>query len=333
MAFNTVLQQGRFTSDGTLHTLDIRSDVDWITVYNETNAGATGDDSVQFYFQRGMAVGTGIRYFKSGGGNNLNLTTLTTPAGFTLVDTSGNPLNAPIAITAATDVVRPIVATGDTTGLAAGDVVRLTGVTTAEDLSGIDYTIDTINANTDFRLAGALANSPGAAGTAGAYRKINFDPLFYPRHRTIIEITSAAAAVVTTSVQHGFLVGQQVRFVIPDAVYGMVEMDGLLGTITAVNDAVATQTFTVSIDATGFTNFTFPTAAEAAANPLSQALVVPVGMDTAQAIASAVDILSDATDNRGLIGVNLAGGADSPGGANADVMYWVAGKSFSVDNL
>ncbi len=331
MADNTILQQGRFTSLGTDEVLEIRSDLDWITVYNETNAGATGDDSVKFYFQRGMASATGIRYFKSGGGNNLNLTTLASPNGFTFLDSSGNPLSAAVAITATTNVVRPIVATADTAGLVAGDVVRLTGVTDAEDLSGLDFTIDTINDNVDFRIAAQLATAPGAAGIAGAYRKINFDPLYYPRHRTIVNISQATSAVITTSVRHGYLVGQSVRFLIPETLYGMVEMDGLLGTITAINDAIATQQITVDIDSSAFTAFTFPTAAQAA-DPLSQALVVPVGMNIERARADSVNELSDATDNRGFIGVRLPTGADAPGGALNDVMYWVAGKSFSVDN-
>lgn len=60
--------------------------------------------------------------------------------------------------------------------------------------------------------------------------------------------------------------------------------------------------------------------------------MIPVGEDTAEALALSADILSDATENTATIGIQLAGGAGNPGGAAADVMYWVAGKSFSVDN-
>ena len=70
---NTIIQQGKFTSDGAAKNLAIRSDVDWMVVYNYTNAAATGDDSVKFYWQRGMDNGTGVYYYKDGGGNNLNL--------------------------------------------------------------------------------------------------------------------------------------------------------------------------------------------------------------------------------------------------------------------
>ncbi len=336
----TIIQQGRFTSDGNVEQLQIRSDFDWIRTYNETaiiqNAADLG---AVFYYQRGMTNGRGLFYSKLGTVANdpLTIGQIAASSGFTVLDTSGNPLLAAVAITAATNVVRPIVATGDTAGLAAGDVVRLTGVTGAESLSGYDFTIDTITPNTNFRIAGALATAPGAAGTAGAYRKISFNPLYYPRHRFIANVTQAASAVVTLTVRTGYAVGQLVRFVIPadevanTAVYGMTELDGLVGTITAINDAVATQTITVNIDTTAFTAFTFPTAAQAG-TPLSKAMVVPVGIDTAQAITSSVNVLSDATDNEGFIGVELAAGNDSPAGNNADVVYWVAGKSFSVTN-
>ena len=235
--------------------------------------------------------------------------------------------------------MRQVILTADTSGLAAGDVVRLSNQATDNQLNGYDFTIDTIVGNTSFRLAAALANAGGAGGAqAGFFRKVNFDPLYFPRHRFIANITQAASAVITLTVRSGYAVGQEVRVIVPSirvaaaSVYGMVEMNNLLGTITAINDAVATQTITVDIDSTNFTAFSFPTAAQAA-TPLPKAMVVPVGMDTAQALTSAVDLLSDATDNQGIIGVELATGASSPAGVANDTVYWVAGKSFNVDNL
>lgn len=322
---------GRFTSDGTNQVIQVRSDIDWMWVINETNAGATGNDSAVFYWQRGMAAGTGIRYFKSGGGNNLNLTTLADPNGFTLLDTSTARLGAAVAITASTNVVRPIVSTGSTAGLFDGSIVRLSGVTGQPNLNGYDFAIDTIVANTSFRLAGALATAPGAAGTAGNYRIVNFDPFYYPPFRFILNVTQATSAVVTLSVPSQYVVGQRVKFSIPNANFGMTELDGLEGTVTAVDDTVATQTITVNIDSSGFSAFTFPTAAQAA-TPFAKAMVHPVGMDTAQALTSSVDILGGAVSNQGFIGMRLAGGADSPGGSNNDVIYWRTGKLFSVDN-
>ena len=169
----------------------------------------------------------------------------------------------------------------------------------------------------------------GGAGTTGSWRKINFNPLFYPRRRAITKVTQASSAVVTLSVTHGFKVGQEVRFKVP-AAYGMTELDGLKGTITAIDTTVTSgNTVTVDIDSSAFTAFAFPATA---AVPFDAAELIPVGQDTAESLDAGVDILSGATNNTGYIGMKLVGGASNPGGATSDVMYWVAGKSFSVDN-
>lgn len=323
MSVNTIIQQGRFTSDGATRLLSVRADVDWMCVYNYTNAGATGDDSVKFYWQRGMADLAGVRYFKSGGGNNLNLSTLTT-TGFTRIDTSNNPLSAAIAVTAATDATQPVVSTGDTSDLVNGDVVLLSSFTGQENLAGIEFQVDNVVGNTSFRIANAIATTPGAAATAGNWRKVRWNPLYYPRRRFVANITAADPAVITCTADHGLTVGQKVRLVVP-AAYAMVEMDSLQATVTAVT----ASTLTLDIDSSGFTAFQFPLPAVV---PFSPALVVPIGEDSAQAISSSVDILADATENQGVIAMSLPGGADAPGGANADVMYWVAGRSFDVSN-
>lgn len=324
MALDTAILQGKFTSDGATKLLSIRSDIDWMYVYNYTNAGATADDSVEFYWQRGMAALAGVRKFKSGGGNTLNETVMTT-TGFTVVDTSTNPLTAAVAITAGTNLTRPVYSTASTAGLVDGDVVLLTGLTGQESMSGIEFQIGTIVANTSFKTEYAIATAPGAAATAGFWRKVKWDPIYYPRRRFVANITAAASAVVTCTVDHGLTVGQKVRMVVP-AVYGMTQMNGLQATITAVT----ASTFTTNIDSSAFTAFKFPLPAIV---PFSPALVVPFGEDTAQALSSAVNILGDATINQAFIGMILPGGADAPGGEANDVMYWRAGKSFSVTNV
>jgi hypothetical protein len=332
---NTIIQQGRFTSTGTTEIIEIRSDIDWMKVLNYTVADddtQTTAVGVEYYWQRGMANDTGIEYKKSNAANASQLTTAMASGGFTLIDSSIVTPGGAVAITGASNVVRPIISTTSTAGLSAGDVVRLSSVTGAEGLDGIDFTIDTIVSNTSFRLAGALQQAQGAAGTAGFYRKIPFNPIYYPSYRYILNITQAASAVITLSVPSNYTVGSKVRFVIPSVIYDMVEIDGLIGTITAVDDTVATQTITVNIDSTGFTAFNFPTAAESVANVLSKAMVVPVGMNTSYSITNGVNILSAATDNIAYIGMSLAAGADSPAGVTSDVVYWVAGKSFSVTN-
>jgi hypothetical protein len=332
MADNTIIQQGRFTSDGTNKTLQIRSDLDWMNVYNFTQAAtqqATGR-GVQFYWQRGFAADTGLEYKKTNSTDALNLVTLAS-GGFTLIDSSvqtpGALNNGSTGVSAISNASIPVATVGSTAGMAAGSVVRIINVAGAQQLGGFDFTVgyNTFGATT-FSLD---YMSQIVAGTTGSFRVIPFDPIFYPRRRFITKITKAASAVVTLSVTHGYKVGQLVRFVVP-AAYGMVEMNGLQGTITAINTTTTSgNTITVNIDSSAFTTFAWPLTA---VNPFTAAEVVPIGEDTAQALTSAVDILSDATLNTAYIGIILAAGAQSPAGSTSDVIYWTAGKSFSVDN-
>ena len=328
---NTIVQQGRFTSTGSARTLALRSDVDWMMVYNATQAaaGQTNALGVKYYWQRGMAAGSKWTTFKSNAANAANLEQFITTNGFTLVDSSTNPLGTLNAtITAISNAAIPVVSNGGTNGLSAGDVVRLTNCAGGAQLGGMDFTVghNTLTAGT-FSLD-YMATI--VAATTGEWRKISYNPIFYPRRRFITKITAAASAVVTMSVTHGYQVGQTVRFIVP-AAFGMIEMNGLLGTITAIDTTLTTgNSITVNIDSTAFTAFAFPLTA---ASPFTFAEVVPVGEDTASALTAGVDILTDATINTGYIGMVLTGGASCPGGATSDVMYWVAGKSFSVTNL
>ena len=324
-----IIQSGRFTSNGQAKTLQIRSGFDWIQTYNLTQITTPANVTLQSYWQFGMPTGQGIKYNGSGGANTLQLTALAVNTGFTPVDSAGNPLSAAVATTNVTNAQRPVISTGDTSGLVAGSIVRITSNINTRQINGYDFAIDTINANTNFRIASLLATATdGTAAQAGQYRIVKFDPLYYPRSRYIANITQAAQAVVTLTVPSGYKVGQVVRFIVSSA-FGMVELDQQVATITAVDDTLATQTITVDIDTTTFTAFKFPGTADYAFSP---AMVVPVGENTAQAISSGVDILNDATYNTGYIGVILAGGANSPAGANNDVIYWVAGKSSYTQN-
>jgi hypothetical protein len=315
----TGTNQGKFTSTGASQTLNIRSGVDWIKVLNYT-------DNTQYFWQVGMAAGVGKITAANG-----TTASLGAGLGFYPIDTSLNVPGASVVLTAISAAAIPVVSTGNTGGLANGDIVRLYNVTNGVQLNSIDFTIGAVNANVSFTLA---YMSQIVAANAGTFRRIPYNPIFYPRNRYIVSISQAVEAVVVLTVTHGYKVGQVVSFVVPSvggsaASYGMTEINGLQGTILAID--TATNSITVDIDTTAFTAFAFPTTAQAAAG-FTQAQVVPVGMNTAEGLDSGVDILSDATINTGLIGIQLVGGANSPAGAVNDVIYWTSGNSFSINN-
>lgn len=320
MAYNTCIQQGFFTSTGANTTLQVRSGVDWIKTFNYTqiaaNAVSTG---YEFYWQLGMAAGTGIETQSNGAGTAVNLLTLAS-GGFTLVDSSLNSPGPKIATTAITNATRPVVSTGNTAGLATGSVVRLSATAAVPNIMGIDFSIDTIVGNTSFRIANLLANAPGAVGGGGFYQVIPFDPLYYPTKRFIVNISQATQAVVTTSVNHGYVAGQSVRLSIP-TVFGMTQANNLLVNIVSVT----ASTFTIALDTTAFSAFVYP---GPTAVPFTNAICVPVGEETDA--FSNPNLLDDATVNTGYIGVLLGAGVNGPAGQAADVIYWVAGKSFNT---
>jgi hypothetical protein len=236
--------------------------------------------------------------------------------------------------------------------------------TSQTDVNGIDMVVGAVTVNTSFTLlfaGNALATAP-AAGGAGFYRIVNVDPLFYPRRRFVTNITQAVNAQVSTSVAHQYVAGQAVRFLIPD-VSGMIQLNSLpennyrVATVVTVVDS---YNFTINIDTSAFTAFTWPTVTQ---QPSNFPEVAPVGEDTAAALISTAaqtpidifgnqinatntGILSDSTVNTAFLGMILGSGGNGlelttpiigPAGSvhfsagdaidARDVMYWVAGKS------
>lgn len=393
----TILGQGTFTANLTNLTnpnsgsssvgqanatiIQIPSGADWVSVRNYTQYGTVGTSGayfngtanaypgIEFYWQLGMAAGTGIVNYYTNSSNAVNGDTLTA-GGFTLYDPSGQNPNAqpltgsPVAITAATNVVRPVVTTTTTAGLAVGSVVRLSNNSgNADTIYGIDVVVGAVTNGTTFTLltaTNALATANGQAGTAGFYRVVNTNPLFYPRRRYITKITQAVNGQVSTSVEHSLTVGQEVTFNIPTAC-GMTQLNpspanNYMRSIVA--SIVDPYNFTINTNTTSFTAFTSPTYTQL---PVTWPQVVPMGEDTSTALQTNNatfpqyqgqniyqannGILADSTINTGFLGMILGSGGNGtvlttpilgPAGSVAwtsgnagtgDTLYWVAGKS------
>lgn len=263
---------------------------------------------------------------------------------FVLYDPSKSPVGNPVATTASTNAVQPVISTANTAGLFAGSVVRLSN-TAQTDVNGIDFVISSVVANTSFTLmtaSNAFANVPGAIGGAGFYRQIKWNPLFYPRRRVITNITQAVNAQISTSIEHSMTPGQAIRFNIP-AVSGMIQLNPtadnnyMVATVVSVVDA---YNFTINIDSTTFTAFSWPTISQ---QPSSFPAYEPVGEDTAQSLInlgaqtplyqglqvynSNVGLLADSTVNTGFLGMTLMAGSLLPAGSAGDVIFWKSGKS------
>ncbi len=311
---NQTTLQGSFRGTGSDVYLSLRSGVNWIKVINLTATAQTAANyGREFWWQSDMPQNSQIVTSNIAGFNTLQSNYSTD--GFTYYDSSLDPNATLKNVTAISNLATPPVVTSNGHGYNTGDVVRMYTTAGAEQLGGIDFHVTRLNANT-FSLT--YSNQIAVAGTVGTCRRIKYDPIFYPRNRTITNITQAAQAVVTLSVTHQYTVGQQIRFGVPTS-YGMVELDGQTATIVARN--TTTNTITVDIDTTAYTAFTFPVPGDL---PFTPAFVSPFG----ESLTTTHD-LADATQNFGEIGMLLKAGDLSPAGRANDSIIWLAGTTFN----
>ncbi len=320
---------GTFTSDGNTKTISLPSGYTSFSMINITDLGSSAANTNVMRAQgtSSMPAGYGLYNPKTSGAATLALEVSTATGGFTFISDSGTRLNGASVALNGTEINRanPAVAsTGTTTGLVDSvTVVRLFNTTGMLQVSGMDFTVGTIVASTSFQLK-YLDNSGFAAdATSGQYRIINADARYYPRARYITAITQATSAVITLSVTHGYTVGQAVRIYVSSD-FGMTEINGLLGNITAIS--TANNTITVDIDSSGFTAFAFPTSATAAAG-VTFAQVVPVGEAAINSSTQAYgNLLDDATDNQSFTGVSIGTTVQTTG----KLYQWFANKATAI---
>ncbi len=342
----TIIGQGTFTAATGVPSVNIAipSGTDWINVYNYTQAGVNGaaNTGINFYWQRGMAAGTGMVWYKTAAGVALLSQDTYLTNGFTLLDTSLQVPGNSVALTAITAANPPVVTTAATP--AVGSIVRIINPNNQPQIGGMDFTVTAATLNTNFTIGNAsLTNS--VASTTGFWRQIPFDPIFYPRRRLVTWVRAAAQAVIYLSVTHQFAVGQVVRLAFPggSSVWGTyAALDGVQATIVAVNVTRAgnepnnggtANNIQVNVDTSAFgvwnvfgagVNQNFPAAGIV---PFTHAAVVPEGEDTAFSITTPLaqaplnydgsivlgtqpGLLSDATQNLAFIGMTLGVGGN-----------------------
>lgn len=310
------LLTGSITSNASSVSIDLNplSTVLSVDLLNITKFGSTAASTevITAHWEEGLPNASVLRGLKTSGAATVQIPQMTTTLGISVLDTSDQTPAALQATGTAITAANPaVVSATTTTGMTTNTtVVRMFNTTGMLQIAGMDFTVGTVVANTSFGLRYLDASGFAAAATNADFRVIPFDPQFYPRRRFITGITAAASAVVTLSVAHDFTVGERVRVVNSDANFGMPQIDGLLGTITAVTTG-ATNTITLDIDSSAFTAFAFPTSAVAAAG-ITFPQIVPVG--------ESGNVLTGATENRSARRVLIEANAL---GANNDVMQYI----------
>ena len=158
----TIILQGAFTQPAAAiaQYIPLRSDVDWMKVYNITEAAAANaNHGIEYYWQRGFStdgalgvVNGGLVYRHNAAGDQLNLATTVADA-FILYDNSANPNGVPRDTAASTAAANPVVTTANTAGLVAFEtIVRLDSIAAAPTICGIDFTVQAINAGVSLNL-------------------------------------------------------------------------------------------------------------------------------------------------------------------------------------
>lgn len=318
LSTNQSIVRGRFTSNGTSQDVPLpwlANRFELLNITQFADPTAANADVMTAEWSEGMPVNSVITGNKTNGAATIQILALNITEGVQMIDTSIQaPEAAGNAITAITNA-NPAVVSKVAHGYVVNDRVRIFGTTAMLEIAGYDFTVTAVPGANSFTLGFLDASGFLAAATAGTARRLPNNPIYFPRRLFVTGISAAASAVVTMSVTHGMSVGQIVRMKVP-AGWGMVEIDGLQGEITAVS--VANNTITLDIDSTAFTAFAFPTSAVAAA-AIDQPLVVPFG--------DAGDVLAGAQDNQATFLARLGTNAI---GANNDVMEWVATRSLAI---
>lgn len=337
MAF-TILTGGSFTSTGAGVKINLPSSADYFTTTNVTQMPLAPNPGVvirgEWYGSKfglgATAANDGIRWKKTNSTNALLIDTFGTAAasnGFTYVSTSpvveAQAANAITTITAAS----PAVVT-QTNTYSNDDIIQFYNTTGMLQISGMNFQISSASGSA-YTLIGLRAAGFAAAATAGFTRRISKFAAVDPQYLYVTEVTKATQAVVRTSVDptNYYVVGMKVNFSIPYS-FGMYELNGLTGTITAMS--AANYTMTIDIDTTAFTTFAFPASALSPTVPLF-ATLAPAGAATKRDPNTYVETGYNFQFQSFHTGqftpyMFLSGGAQSPAGANLDIINWVAYK-------
>jgi hypothetical protein len=328
------MTQGWFTSAGVGVKINVPSSADYFVTKNITQMATTqGTGRVVGgeWYKGVFNPNDGLRWKKTNSTSAINIDTFATSTasdGFTYVEISpyveAQAANAITSITAAS----PAVVT-QTQTYSEGDYVRIYNTTGMLQIAGMVFQISTVSGS-GYTLTGLRAAGFAAAATAGNTRRVSKFAAVDPEMLYITEITQATSAVVRTSVDPTpfYSVGMLIHFSVP-ASFGMKEINGLTGKITALS--AANYTMTVDIDTTAFTAFAFP-ASTAVPTTALFATLAPAGSRTQFFPLTNVQTGYDFTLQPFHTGqfvpyMYLGAGAQSPAGSTGDVIVWQAYKS------
>lgn len=325
MAQGPAIQTGTFIADGSDKNILLYADVDRVVVENQTEIIATNSGH-GFRYTWYLGLGTSmVKEYHPAADHTCAIDTVSDAILPVSVFSIRDSLTF-LSVTAGTNSTQPVYSTADTTDLETGSIVRLYD-TDQVNLNGLDFSISNVVTNTSFTLENTLATAPGIiAGASGKYMAVSYSSdqfdLFAPYEINISNITKATQAVVTTLTDHQIPEQMLVKFEAP-SVYGMVEIDGLVGNVSSVTD----NTFTVDIDSTGFTSFKFPVYTD---YPFDFATAYMVDIDESPVNKEFEPYYPK--ESNGYVSMTLRTGTDKPAGSSGDVIRWTAYNAVGEDD-
>ncbi len=330
---------GSFTGCSSAQNIIIPSGYNRIDLYNMTDMATANTTSVMKATGTSLMPAASAYYAVGSGASSIMTDKFTSSGGFTFISDSGDQTpGGQLSGSALSSAAPGVVSYAATSTLANGNVVRMYNVTGALQISGMDFTVGSVSANTSFALSyldTTLTNL--TAGTTSNYRIIPNNPRYYPPRRFITNIgSSGTSSIITLSVTHTYTVGQAVRIYVPSNfgtgtnpfISGSVPFNSLLATITAIGTADAsgfTNTITVNVNSSAFT-FGWPTSASFAAG--SQVpFVEPVGEAAVNSTAQPyANLLDDRTRNQSFTGVQIGTTIQT----NGKLYQWIASAGITI---
>jgi hypothetical protein len=265
------IAEGEFTCNGAAQFINLPFLPNSFEMWNITEWAVNTNNLVKYAFGRPQAAaGTAYATISNGTANN-NVTL--TSGGFSFIQAGTYQYGPTLTITGITQATAAVVTTSTNHNLQTGDAVLIYGTTGMLQIAGEVYTATVLSATT-FSIP---VNSSGfaAAATAGFAKKLLYPDLYIPYRCGITAIGLGTTTTITTAVNHGFVVGQEVYIQIPmvsTTAWGTTQLDtfkyntaNVVPQQAYVTSVPAANQIVVNVNSTGFTAFAYPTSAQAAA--------------------------------------------------------------------
>lgn len=252
---------GSFTSAGVPLVIPFAGDPQIVRLYYQGNASGNNWTSnaspgviKELYWNEDMGPSTGLGTYNTAGALT-DTKAFISANGVSVYDPSSSLQLGPVVTATGISQAATAVVTGASASYPTGAIVRVTQVTGGDqiqDIAGMIFQVTNVSSSS-FDLNGLNSSGFGAAATAASFQQILYPNVWQPLDLMVTNVTQAASAVVTTSINHNYQVGEIILFT-GFGEFGMTQINGQQATITAVT----ANTMTVNLNTTAYNAFAWP---------------------------------------------------------------------------